>query len=58
MSNDKHHSIRIELTTEHQKQMTEASAVEVSALELTAQELEQRIAPADHIELLGWSFGH
>lgn len=58
MSDENRNSIRIELTTEQKRQITEASGVEVSALELTAQELEQRIAPTDHIEILSWSWGH
>lgn len=45
MSNDKRRSIRIELTAEQKKQIKAASGEEVSALELTVDELEQRIAP-------------
>ena len=37
--------IRIELTTEQQKQIKAASGEDVTALEFTAQELEARIAP-------------
>jgi hypothetical protein len=37
--------IRIELTTEQQKQIKEASGEDVTAIEFTAQELEDRIAP-------------
>ena len=37
--------IRIELTPEQKKQIKETSGEEVSALEFTAQELEDRIAP-------------
>ena len=45
MSSDKRKSIRIELTAEQKRQIKEASGEEVSVLEFTAQELEQRIAP-------------
>lgn len=38
--------IRIELTEEQRKQIKEASGEDVTALEFTAQELEERIAPA------------
>ena len=37
--------IRIELTAEQKKQIKEASGEDVQAIELTAQELEDRIAP-------------
>jgi hypothetical protein len=37
--------IRIELTAEQKKQIKDASGEEVQAIELTAQELEDRIAP-------------
>jgi hypothetical protein len=37
--------IRIELTEEQKKQIKEASGEDVSAIEFTVQELEQRIAP-------------
>ena len=37
--------IRIELTTEQKKQIKDVSGEDVSALEVTPQELEQRIAP-------------
>jgi len=37
--------IRIELTDEQKKQIKEASGEDVSALEFTARELEERIAP-------------
>lgn len=37
--------IRIELTPEQKKQVKEASGLDVTSLELTAQELEVRIAP-------------
>lgn len=42
---EKNDRIRIELTSEQQKQVKEASGQEVSAIELTATELEQRITP-------------
>ncbi|HKW48668.1 MAG TPA: hypothetical protein VJN70_14565 [Gemmatimonadaceae bacterium] len=45
MSDNKRKSIRIELTAEQKRQIKEASGEEVSALEFTAEELEQRIAP-------------
>lgn len=38
--------VRIELTEEQKKQIKDASGEEVSALEFTVEELEQRIAPA------------
>ena len=44
---NKRNSIRIELTTEQQQQVKEFSGRDISALELEAQELEQRIAPAE-----------
>ena len=37
--------IRIELTEEQKKEVKEASGKDVSTLEFTAQELEERIAP-------------
>jgi len=37
--------IRIELTTEQKKQIKDASGEDVNAIEFTAQELENRIAP-------------
>jgi len=37
--------IRIELTVEQKKQIKEASGEDVNAIEFTAQELEDRIAP-------------
>jgi len=37
--------IRIELTDEQKKQIKKASGEDVSALEFTAKELEERIAP-------------
>lgn len=37
--------IRIELTAEQKKQIKDASGEDVQAIELTAQELEDRIAP-------------
>jgi hypothetical protein len=37
--------IRSELTVEQKKQIKEASGEDVSAIEFTAQELEDRIAP-------------
>lgn len=45
MTNDKRPSIRIELTDEQRKQIKAASGEDVSALEFTQEELEQRIAP-------------
>ena len=45
MSDEKRRSIRIELTAEQKKQIKEASGEEVSSLEFTAEQLEQRIAP-------------
>jgi len=37
--------IRIELTTDQKKQIKDASGEDVTVLEFTAQELEDRIAP-------------
>lgn len=42
---EKKDRIRIELTDEQKKQIKEASGEDVTALELSPQELEQRIAP-------------
>lgn len=41
--------IRIELTAEQKKQIKEASGEDVDAIELTAQELEDRIAPISYL---------
>jgi hypothetical protein len=51
----KNESIRIDLTKEQQHQTRQASHA-VQAVELNVQELEQRIAPSDTIELMQWSF--
>jgi hypothetical protein len=40
--------IRIELTKEQQKQIKVASGEDVTVLEFTAQQLEERIAPLIH----------
>ena len=45
MSDEKRPSIRIELTPEQKQQIKAASGEDVSALEFTPEELEQRIAP-------------
>ena len=60
MSDDKRNSIRIELTTDQKRQIKEALGEDVSALELPAQELEQRIAPTGTgtNEVVGWSWGN
>lgn len=42
---EKKDRIRIELTDEQKKQIKEASGEDVSAIEFTVQELEQRITP-------------
>lgn len=42
---EKKDTIRIELTDEQKKQIKDASGQDVQALEITAQELEQRITP-------------
>jgi hypothetical protein len=42
---DKKDTIRIELTDDQKKQIKAASGRDVQALELTAEELEERIAP-------------
>jgi hypothetical protein len=41
--------IRIELTAEQKKQIKETSGEDVEAIELTAQELEDRIAPLKYL---------
>ncbi|HEY2853849.1 MAG TPA: hypothetical protein VGJ18_13435 [Gemmatimonadaceae bacterium] len=45
MTNENRRSIRIELTDDQRKQIKAASGEDVSALEFTPEELEQRIAP-------------
>jgi DNA-binding MarR family transcriptional regulator len=45
MSDDKRRSIRIELTEEQRKQIKTVSGEDVTALEFTPEDLEQRIAP-------------
>lgn len=45
MSDENRRSIRIELTAEQKQQIKKASGEDVSALEFTPEELEQRIAP-------------
>lgn len=45
MSDQNRRSIRIELTAEQKQQIKAASGEDVSVLEFTPQELEQRIAP-------------
>ena len=42
---NKDERIRIELTEEQRKQIKEAGGKDVAAIELTVQELEERIAP-------------
>lgn len=42
--------VRIELTPEQKKQIKEASGEDVSAIEFTARELEERIAPVIYIK--------
>jgi hypothetical protein len=41
--------IRIELTAEQKKRIKEASGEDVDAIELTADELEDRIAPISYL---------
>jgi len=41
--------IRIELTAEQKKQIKEASGEDVQAIELTAEELEDRITPIRYL---------
>ncbi len=38
--------IRIELTHEHKKQILEATGKDAAAIELTAEELEERVSPS------------
>lgn len=47
MSDEQRRSIRIDLTSEQREQIKEALGKEVAALDLNAEELEQRIAPSD-----------
>jgi hypothetical protein len=42
--------IRIELTDEQKKHIKDASGEDVSVIEFTAQELEERIAPSIHFK--------
>jgi hypothetical protein len=42
---NKKQTIRIELTEEQKRKIKEASGEEISVIEFTAQELEERIAP-------------
>jgi len=42
---DRNERIRIELTEEQKKQIKEASGEDVTALEFSQKELEQRVAP-------------
>ena len=41
--------IHIDLTSDQRQQIKDASGQEITALELNAEELEQRIAPADFV---------
>jgi hypothetical protein len=41
--------IRIQLTAEQKKQIKDASGEDVDAIELTAEELEDRIAPVSNL---------
>ncbi len=43
--------IRIELTDKQKKQIKQASGEEVSLLEFTVRELEERIAPLLHVKI-------
>jgi len=51
---DKQKKVRIDLTNEQQALVKERTGIEVPSLELTGEELEQRIAP----ESISFSFGH
>ena len=46
---NKGEQIHIDLTSEQQNQIKQASGKEIVALEFNAQELEQRIAPSDFV---------
>ncbi len=46
-SKDQKKSIRIELTDEQRQKIREATGKDASSLELSAQELEDRVAPFD-----------
>lgn len=54
---DQAHRIRIDLTPEQQRRLKEAAGKDVSALEFSLEELEQRIAPSS-ISLSDFSFTH
>jgi hypothetical protein len=45
MQNDKH-TVRIELTEEQRRQLEQATGKQANAIEFSAEELEERIAPA------------
>ena len=49
MSNEQRRSIHIDLTSEQRQQIKDFSGQDVPALELNAEELEQRIAPAEFV---------
>lgn len=53
MSNEQRRSIHIDLTSDQRQQIKEFSGQDVPALELNAEELEQRIAPAEFVILKG-----
>jgi hypothetical protein len=42
---DKKESVRIELTEDQKKQIREATGKDASAIELTVEELEERVSP-------------
>jgi len=51
MSNEQRRSIHIDLTPEQRQHIKDVSGQDVPALELNAEELEQRIAPAEFVIL-------
>ena len=51
----KRDSIRIELTKEQQDQLKEATGKEVRAVDLSVDELEQRVAPVIYMKYQGWT---
>jgi hypothetical protein len=53
--------IRIELTAEQKEQVREATGLNAAALELTAEELEERVAPtglSQYFNASGFNDGH
>jgi hypothetical protein len=47
---DKHEPVRIELTEDQKQQILEATGKDASAIELTVEELEERVSPRRGVE--------